>query len=181
MSGKIELTKELMLGARDYIPLAEKEAWVAENAPKCFDQLAITADDEAMPPMFMVNTGLKSRYLMAALVNLYFRAKKTDASEADEWLMSVEEYDAWAGSHVFNQLERWKRDGDLKFKAYDLLYDYKDLEKRFSAQISSLLAVQNDPVIRQEQQTATNIKDLPAVLEQLKALQEENKDGEYAH
>lgn len=215
MSGKIELTKELMLGARDYIPLAEKEAWVAENAPKCFDQLAITADDEAMPPMFMVNTGLKSRYLMAALVRLYFRvdagedpstpalrasaqndnkvkntaqndkeekrSAQNDASETDEWLMSVEEYDAWAGSHVFNQLERWKRDGDLKFKAYDLLYDYKDLEKRFSAQISSLLAVQNDPVIRQAQQMTASVKELPVVLEQLKALQEENKDGEYAH
>ena len=180
MSGKIEITKELMTGARDYIPLTEKEAWVAENAPKCFDQLAITADDEQMPPMFMVNTGLKSRYLMAALVRLYFRAGLTDANEADEWLMSAEEYDDWAGSHVFNQLERWKRDSELKFKAYDLLYDYKDLEKRFSAQISSLLAVQNDPVIRQAQETAANIKDLPVVLEQLKALQED-KDGEYAH
>ena len=61
MSDKIELTKELMTAARDYVPLEEKEAWVAENAPRCFDKLAISADDEPLPPMYMVNAGLKSR------------------------------------------------------------------------------------------------------------------------
>ena len=172
----MEITKEMLKNARDYVPLAEKEAWVAANAPRCFDRLAITADDEPVPPMYMVNTGLKSRYLMAALVRLYFG---NESADGDEWLMPEAEYDRWAGSHVFNQLERWKHDNDLKYKAYDLIADYKDLEKRFSAQISSLLAVQNDPVIRQMEYTATQMKDLPALLEQLKALQEtqEENDG----
>jgi uncharacterized coiled-coil protein SlyX len=96
----------------------------------------------------------------------------------DEWLMTHEAYDEWAGGHIFNQLERYKRDTDLKFKAYDLLYDYKDLEKRFSAQISSLLAVQNDAVIRQSQQMANSVRELPEILEQLKAMQGENSNGE---
>lgn len=177
MNGKIEITKGMMEAARDYVPLTEKEAWVAENAPKCFDKLQITADDEPMPPMYMVNTGLKSRYLMAALARLYFRAAPVDAAE-DEQCMSVEEYDAWAGSHVMNQLERWKRDDAFRAKTYDLLFDYKDLEKRFSTQLSGLLAVQNDPVIRQAQQSAVMLKDFPAVLEQLKAMQEEKQNGE---
>lgn len=179
MSEKIEITRELLEAARDYVPLAEKEAWVAENAPKCFDRLMITSDDEPLPPMYMVNTGLKSRYLMAALIGLYFgKADWTVSDENEKWLLPVENYDAWAGSHVFNQLERWKRDTELRSKAYDLMYDYKDLEKRFSTQISSLLAVQNDSVVRQAEYTATQIKEtLPAVVEQLKGLQEQ-KDAE---
>lgn len=173
-----EITKEMMEAARDYVPLGEKEAWVATNAPKVFDRLAITSDNETMPEMYMVNTGLKSRYLMAALVKLYFGIA-IESDQENEWLMPEAQYDEWAGSHVFNQLERWKRDSDLKFKAYDLMYDYKDLEKRFSTQISSLLAVQNDSVIRNAQYTAAQFMQIPDILEQLKALQEtkEATDG----
>lgn len=171
MSGKIELTKELMTAARDYVPLEEKEAWVAENAPRCFDKLAISADDEPLPPMYMVNAGLKSRYLMAALVRLYFGQKIEQEREDDEWLMTAADYDRWAGSHIFNQLERMKRDGDNRTKAFDIAADYKDLEKRFSTQLSGLLAVQNDFVIRQSEMSSAMAKELPTILAQLNALQ----------
>ena len=170
MDAKIQITAVMMEKARDYIPLAVKEAWVAENAPKCFDKLAITADDEAMPPMYMVNTGLKSRYLMAALVGLYFNQDYT-AEQDNPALMSVEDYDAWGAGHVMNQIERFKHDPALKFKAYDLVADYKDLEKRFSTQLAALMAVQNDFVIRQSQMTNNMVKELPALLEQLKEFQ----------
>ena len=176
MSAKITLTTELMTVARDYIPIAEKEAWVAENATKCFDKLAITADGEAMPPMYMVNAGLKCRYLMGAFAKLYFGVDFPH-DEQDEWLMSESDYDDWAGSHVMNQLERWKHDNALKFKAYDLMADYKDLEKRFSTQISGLLLVQNDSVIRTNQLSSAMVKELPALLEQLKDLQGEKDNG----
>ena len=177
----VEITKEFLEAARDYVPLAEKEAWVAENAPKCFDKLEITSDEEQMPEMYLINTGLKSRYLMAALVSMYFGLNVVPDRD-DEYLMATEQYDEWAGSHVINQLERWKRDSELKFKAYDLMFDYKDLEKRFSAQLSSLLAVQNDSVIRTAQHTSAGLKELLLVLEQLKALQEqkEETDGDSA-
>ena len=177
MEGKILLTADMMEKARDYIPIAEKEAWAAENAPKCFDKLAITSDNDPMPPMYMVNTDLKSRYLMAALVKLYF-GLDYDSDKSDEALISQTDYDCWARSHIFNQIERMKHDTTWRFKAYDLLFDYKDLEKRFSTQISGLLGVQNDAVLRQTQQSAAMIKELPAVLEQLKALQEGKQNAE---
>ncbi len=172
MENKIEITKEMLLAARDYVPLAEKEKWIEENAPKCFDKLAITADGESMPPMFSVNSGLKSRYLMGAFAWLYMRARKNRVEPSDEWLMHSEEYDLWAGSHVFNQIERWKRDAELRDKCFDLLSDYRDLEKRFSAQINSLLAVQNDSVLRQSEYMAAQMRDLPGMLEQIQAMQE---------
>lgn len=174
MDAKFELTGEMMQKARDYVPLAEKEAWVAENAPKCFDKLAITADGEPVPPMYMVNTALKSRYLMGALAKLYFCADIQHEAD-NEWLMTVADYDAWAGSHIMNQLERMKHDNCYKFKAYDLMADYRDLEKRFSTQLSGLLTVQNDSVIRNNELSAAQWKELPSVLEALKELQGEKE------
>ena len=171
MIDKIELTKEILMDAATYMPLNDKEAWVSENAPKCFDKLAITADNEPLPPMYMLNTGLKSRYLMAILVGGYLNLEiKTE--ERDAGLMSVEDYDRWAGNHVLNQIERMKKDADVRDTCYDLLADFKDLEKRFSAQLNGLLTIQNDTVIRQSEYTATQMKEeLPLILEQLKELQ----------
>ncbi len=187
MDEKITITGKMLEEARDYVPLAEKEAWVAENAPKVFDKLQITAGNEPMPPMYMVNAALKSRYLMAALARLYFNVdpsvgcadsslSKEEPNE-DKWLMTVAQYDRWAGSHIFNQLERMKRDSGFRIKAFDLLADYKDLEKRFSTQISGLLAVQNDPVIRQSELSSAMVKELPQVMQAIKDYQDA-KQGE---
>lgn len=173
MSERIELTGDIMQKARDYVPLAEKEAWVAENAPRCFDKLAITSDGEPVPPMYMVNAGLKSRYLMGALVKLYFEA--TPFTPETDWLMTEADYDRWAGSHIMNQLERMKHDTTYRYKAYDLTADFKDLEKRFSTQITGLLTVQNDSVIRQNELSAAQFKELPDILKQLKELQGETQ------
>lgn len=178
MDAKKQLTKAIMEQARDYISLAEKEAWVAENAPKCFDKLSITADGKPVPPMYMVNTSLKSRYMMAALVGLYF-GEKIEGTSDDKWLMSEKQYDEWAGSHIINQMERMKQDAALRFKTYDIMADYKDLEKRFSAQLSGLLAVQNDSIIRQSEMVDNQVKaELPKLLMQLKEMQEKDGNGE---
>lgn len=169
---KITITKEMMEAARDYVSNAEKEAFVAECATKCFDKLAITADGEAAPDMYMVNSGLKARYLMGAFAVLYLNRTDVSFEETDALLMTSESYDLWAGSHVLNQVERWKRDSDLRDKCYDLLADYKDLEKRLSTQINGLLNVMNDSVMRQNEYMAAQVKELPAMMEKLKELQE---------
>lgn len=183
MNKAIIITKEMLLGARDYIPLEDKESWASENAPKCFNRIAIAMDDDPMPDMYAVNTERKSRFLMAALVGLYFQ-QKYESDTQDSILMSVGCYDAWAGSHVINQIERMKHDSDaeVRARAFDLMFDYKDFEKRFSAHIMNLLTVQNDFVLRQSQYATAQTQQLPQLLEQLKALQDAreggNEDGE---
>lgn len=167
---KIEITRDMMEQAADYVSNAEKERWVGDTAPKCFDRLAITADGEAMPPMYIVNAGLRSRYLMGAFAKLYMKTTFS-AEERDESLMTEEVYDAWAGSHVFCQIDRMKKDADLRDKCYDMMADFKDLEKRLSAQLNGLLAVQNDSVLRNSQYMAAQMKELPVLLEQMKKLQ----------
>lgn len=179
MSKKIEITKDMMLAARDYIPNAEKEAFVAECATKCFDKLAITGTDgEPAPDMYMVNSGLKARHLMGALIGLYFGQADwgLQVSEDDQWLIPEELYDLWAGSHALNQIERWKRDAELRDKCYDMLADYKDLEKRLSAQINGLLTVMNDPVLRQNEYMAAQVKQMPELLKQINELQGKVED-----
>lgn len=167
---KIEITKEMLLAARDYVPIEEKEQWAAETAQKCFDRLAITADDEPVPPMYMLNYGLKSRYLAAVLAEKYLNADY-EADEKDTGLMSVAEYDKWAGGHVLNQIERWKRDNDVRDKCFDILADYKELSKHLSVQIEGMLRVQNDELIRQNEYTKTMYAELPKVIADLQELQ----------
>lgn len=168
------ITEEMIKAAADYTTYAFKEAWCADTAPKCFDRLAITAGDDPMPPMYMVNEGLKKRYLMTILVSGYLRQPYENDAK-DEALISEADYDAWEGSHVFGQLDRFKKNKELCDKCYDLLYDFRELNKRLSAQIGGLLAAQNDSVMRQSLLMANQIKELPQVMEQLKELQERVK------
>lgn len=174
MTETITLTKEMLLAAKSYIPNAEKEMWVADTAAKCFDRLSIAVDGDPVPDMYIINTGLKYRYLMTALVSKYF-GMEYEADEKDTALMSEADYDRWASGHVFCEIDRWKRDKDVVDKCFDLLYDYHDLEKRFSSQIASLLGVQNDPVMRQAQYGVAQLKELPKLLTQLRELQEANE------
>ena len=174
----MEITKEMLLAARDYVPYAEKEAWVDKNGDKCFDRLSIKLGEDKMPPMYMVNSFVKARYLMAAFAKLYLLAEY-EADEADKNLMSVADYDRWSESHALNQMERWKKDAEVRDKCYDLMADYKELEKHFSAKIAGFLSVQNDIVVRNAQFSQAQMQELPKLMEQLKELQQK-KIGEDA-
>lgn len=172
---KFPLKKEMLLNARTYLPLAEKMAFVNENAPKCFDRLQISAGDDAMPPMFMENTALKSRYLMYALTAMYlgFAVDTEPEDDAEGTLLTEEGYDFYAGSHIFSQIERFKSDAELRDRCFDLLSDYRDLEQRMNAQIAGLLAVQNDPVMRQSMLMRADMEALPGLVDELKKLGEQ--------
>lgn len=174
---KIELTKEMLAEARDYMTNALKEAWVSETAPKCFDRLAITADKDPLPPMYMVNMGLKSRYLMTIFVHEYLR-QPFEVDPTDEMLMSEADFDRWAGNHIFCQLAKLKNDASVRDKCYNIIYDYHDLEKRLTAQLNGLLTVQNDSVLRENQLMAAQIQQLPQVREQLLELIEKHKEAD---
>lgn len=179
----MEITKEMIVAARDYVPVEEKDDWVGENAQKCFDRLSITQGKEELPPMYMANATMKAQYLMAAFAGMYLR-QEYEADARDPAMMSVAEIDNWAGSHALNQVERWKKDADVRDKCYDLLADYKDLEKRFAAQMQALLSVQNDSVMRQAQYMSTQMQDFPKLLEELKNFQQkkvgETQDAEHS-
>ena len=148
---KVYITENDLRNANTYVPLMEKVAFVDACATGCFDRLTITPDGSigaALPYMYKENSQIKSRFLMGALVKLYL-GKDFEPVEGTEFLMSADDYDRWAGAHIFNQIERMKGKGvELRDIAFDLLHDFKDLEKRMNGEIYGLLQAQNDVVSR---------------------------------
>ena len=65
---------------------------------------------------------------------------------------------------------------EVKNKAYDLLFDYRDFCKRMGAQVNGLLTVQNDAVLRQSMMAKAEMAELPKLLAELKKL-EDKKDA----
>ena len=149
----LKLTEQDMKESKTYLPLADKMVFVEYAADRCFDRMNVTMDDGTglnlpMAPMYKENTALKSRYLMGALVRAYL-GKSYEPVEGDDWLMAQDDYDRWAGSHIFNQLERMKGcGGQVREIVFDLLADYRDLEKRLTAEMRGMRVVMNEPVNR---------------------------------
>lgn len=173
----IKLTKEKLLSMRDYVPLAEKMKFIAEAADGCFDRMELKisggAESMPMPPMYKDNTSIKSRMLMGAFVKLYLEAGFETEGE-NPWLMSVADYDRFCGSHIFNQIERMKAEGgEVRDKAFDVLSDWRDLEKRFNTEVYNMMQVMNEPVSRimmamQMQTTPEAMQGLKEELESVK-------------
>lgn len=148
---KIQITKENLMRMPDYVPLREKMQFVKEAADLCFDRVELKIDggldSMPMPPLYKENTAIKSRVLMAAYAKLYLN--ELYEFEKSPWLMTESEYDRFAASHIMNQIERLKRyDGEVRDKAFDVISDMRDLEKRLNTEIYGLTQVMNEPVTR---------------------------------
>ena len=69
------------------------------------------------------------------------------AIKEEDWNDS--EYDFYASSHIFNQLERFKSgDVGIKNKVFDMLYDYKQLKSMLETEIYNLKEVRNSGLDR---------------------------------
>lgn len=148
---KIQITKENLMRMPDYVPLREKMQFVKEAADLCFDRVELKIDggldSMPMPPLYKENTAIKSRVLMAAYAKLYLN--ELCEFEKSPWLMTESDYDRFAASHIMNQIERMKRyDGEVRDKAFDVISDMRDLEKRLNTEIYGLTQVMNEPVTR---------------------------------
>lgn len=150
MSKRITITEDMLLAARDCVSVQEKEDYITHCAPRCFVLVEIgkpQSDGMTEPPMCKEDFWRKRRFLMGALAKLYLK-QDISTEDDDEWLMSREDYDMWAASHVYNQLERFKANPKLRNKAFDLLADFKLLEKCLNIEAYGLLQAVNDPCTR---------------------------------
>ena len=145
------ITEEMLRKARDYVPAREKEVFCSAAAQNCFDKLSVRASingsEVEMPPMYGENGVIRSRYLLSALLRLYFRVDY-EPVEADGFILSLDDYDRWAARHPLNTIERMKSKAALKDKAFDLLADYRELERLLNNEIRKLAAAYNDTVSR---------------------------------
>ena len=147
------ITEDQMPRVNTYLSLQAKMEWVEWVAERCLDRVNINASygDTPLdiPPMYKENTELKSRYLMGAFVKLYLHWNWEVGEDEDELLLPKDEYDKWAGGHIFAQIEKFKSNKDLRDICFNLLNDFKDLELRLKAEIRDKMAIMNDPVMRQ--------------------------------
>lgn len=190
----IAITEDMIKNARDYVPMAEKKAFIDAAVVQCISMMGVTAtiggEDSTMPPMFKEDSFTKARYLMGAFAKLYLKQEFEPVEDTD-CLMAQDDYDRWAGGHVFNQIERLKRtDPETKAKCFDLIQDYKALEKLLNAEIYAFLNIQNDFLVRlvaHIQSTTSpaglgelmgSLDDLQKQIEEYKQATEDKDDGE---
>lgn len=165
------LTEEDVLTlAKAYAPHVEKTTFVDSAAVRCFDRMELTTEDgNAVPPMWKENSGRKARYMTAALAGIYLRI--LPEREDDPWELTDEEYDALAESQLVSQLERMKKgtkNPAVRDKIYDLLADYRFLERLLNAECYGLLNAMNDTVSRLQSLMSSAVTP-----EAIRALQEE--------
>lgn len=146
------LNKETILKMTTYVPIMKKAEFVEYAASRCFDRMEVAMEGDGlnlpMAPMYKENPQLPARYLMGALVKIYL-GQEYEPVEGDDWLMSADDYDRWARSNIDGQIAQLKKQpGEVRERAFALAADFADLESRFYREISGLLNVMNDPLVR---------------------------------
>ena len=146
-----EITKETLLKAEDYLPLAEKARIAQEIAYCCVNsisyQIEVARAKVDVPDYHGRNTALKERFLLGALFQKYLKIA-FEPVEKTEFLFSLDDYDRAERLHPMNALERFKSDAETREKVFDLLRDYKTLWEMTRTALDDLVAAQNDPVQR---------------------------------
>lgn len=147
---RFEITEDMMRKAESYLSLSAKEAIVQTVLPGCvkrifdydYEKDTYQTKEDDLPttmPMYGEDTAFKSRVVLGTVLHFYLGI---DIGEN----LSIEPdvYDLYAGSHVMNQIERFKANPELKSKSFDMLADIRDFEKRLNCAVYSLLQLKND-------------------------------------
>lgn len=137
-----ELTKELLAKAKTYMPLAEKTIYAELIARKSLKAIKPLQDKEDIKTFLLVpsvvgeDLNIKEQCLLNVLLSHYFNIKLPQ--------MNNKIYDKYMGSHILNQLERYKSDPEYKTKAFDILTDFKLIKKMVDAEIYNFKTKEND-------------------------------------
>lgn len=147
---RFELTEDMMRNAKSYLSLTAKEAIVQTVLPGCvkrifdydYEKNEYRSAEDDLPttmPMYGEDTEFKSRVVMGTVLHYYL-----GVDIGENLSITGEQYDLYAGSHVLNQIERYKATPEFKSKAFDMLADIRDFEKRLNCAVYSLLQLKND-------------------------------------
>ena len=157
--------------------MREKEAFIKDVSLGCFDRMEIgTENGDPLPPFYKESALRKHRYMTTALLKLYLRIQLEQAEELGPWEIADESYECASRSFLMSQLERIKKrtaDKELQDKIYDLLADYKLLEKLLNAECYGMLPAMNDTVSRFQMMMTSQAT--PEVMESLMKATDEMK------
>lgn len=146
-----EISAKNIQEAKTYLPLAQKIKIAGEIAQNCVTRIGYNVKvgnvPVDLPDWTGRNPALKERYLLGALLKLYFGFRFTPV-EGTEFLLSQDDYDRAASQHPRNAIERCKGSKEARDAAFDLLEDYKRLCEMVKVAVDDTAAAQNDPVAR---------------------------------
>lgn len=147
-----KFTAETIINAESYVPLAKKVEFINYASERCFTSLKITSNPETaqakvMPSMYKINAALKNRYLLGAFLKLYLKEEYVPV-DGDEWLLSQDDYDNYKSGHLFNEMNRFKSNNEIRDKVFDILSDFKELTTMFEEELEGSLHALNDVVSR---------------------------------
>lgn len=185
------LTKEMLQGAKTYMPLATKRMLAQEVAYACvrpmkrvkWDGIHILPQDEdvpdtptSLPDLMEEDIALKMCLLQNVLLSYYFDIEMDPGEDA------YATFDYYAGSHLLNQLERFKSDRDVKNIAFDLTEDWREFKKMVDTIIYNYKMAANDPLKRFDAMLTVfsspeNIKAVVAELQKAGNEMEQKLDG----
>lgn len=142
-----ELTADMLANARSYMPLEVKNRLAKDIAETVladvdYKVLDITPDLMAIPPLKVERQDIKAICLLKTFLTFYLKIQFP--ADIDD----VANYDYYAGSHVLNQLTRFKVNPELKNKAFDIEADYKDFRKFVETEIYNLKMANTDVLAR---------------------------------
>lgn len=172
------LTTEHIRKATTYIPLEKKVNMAKAIAGVCLSPVKPKENDHREKALELigfnayVKEDLEQKYfgLLYTFMTCYFGF----TYENDDF-----DYDEIAGSHIFNQLERFKADADLRNKIFDLLSDYKEFKKIVDTEIYNYKCEKNDFLKRlnDELSASSNPRQLIELVNELKAQSDEYKEA----
>lgn len=154
----INITEQDVLNANSYLPITLMEQVTRNMAVLLMEPVEVdTSDGDVLPVMNRINRKLRAQFLMGVLATKLGRefacptlqVRDEDGNITEQpfsWVMDDDDYDTWASSYVFNQLERMKKSKTpgVVDKLFDLLYDYKAVELALNGALQDELNARND-------------------------------------
>lgn len=137
-----ELNEEIMKKAITYMPLNQKVVLAETIARMCLKKIKPLEEKDSVDNFLVVPSVMgednykKECMLLNTLLSHYFDIKIEK--------MTAKIYDKYMGSHILNQLERYKANPTYKEKAFDILTDFKTIRKMVDTELYNYKSKEND-------------------------------------
>ena len=167
----MKITEEMIKNAKSYIPILEKKEISKEIAVHSIIKLT-KGNDVLTPDLVSEDTAMKEMLLLQIFLRYYLGIKLDTKANANDI------YDEYMQDNVYNQLQRFKSNTEIRDKCYDILDDFKVLRKMVSTDINNLKSVVNDSLDRflKSFSEGSDPETIKNALKELKDLEKENKD-----
>ena len=177
-----EITEHMLLAAKTYIPIAEKQAMAEAIAEKCLEEVSAPRAN-AQPyraltlPMLVSENFVMKRLCLAKVFLEYYFGLETP-NPFDEAA-----YDSYFSGDLMYELEKFRKKEQTRDISVRILNDYRELCRMVDCVINREKLNHNDAALRvvdgfSVMFSPENLKNISAALERIKAEQKPSEETE---